>query len=92
MLSWRIGGFLLTSRLVPSLLAHGLEIGTQDTSNLQLVAGHDFPDGYWYCHVDDTGGIRLYEGFEESINGGKANALELVAPAVAQPLFIHTRG
>ena len=68
-----------------------LEIGTQDKSNLQLVAGHNFPDGYWYCHVDDTGGIRLYEGFQEAINGGKANALELVAPTAAQPLFIHTK-
>ena len=68
-----------------------LEIGTQDASTLQLVAGHVFPDGYWYCHVDDTGGIRLYDRFEEAINGGKANALELVAPSVAQPLFIHTK-
>lgn len=68
-----------------------LEIFTQDKSNLQLVKGHDFPDGYWYCHVDDTGGIRLYDNFQDSVNGGKANALELVQPSVAQPIYIHTK-
>ena len=68
-----------------------LEIYTQDRSNLQLVKGHNFPDGYWYCHVDDTGGIRLYDKFEETINGGRTNALELVAPTAAQPLYIHTK-
>ena len=68
-----------------------LEIYTQDKSNLQLVKGHDFPDGYWYCHVDDTGGIRLYDNFEDAVNGGKLKALELIQPAVAQPIYIHTR-
>ena len=68
-----------------------LEIGTQDKSNLQLVQGHDFPDGYWYCHVDDTGGIRLYDKFEEAINGGKANALPLVHPSADQQIYIHTK-
>ena len=68
-----------------------LEIGTQDKSNLQLVQGHDFPDGYWYCHVDDTGGIRLYDKFEEAINGGKANALPLVQPSADQQIYIHTK-
>lgn len=69
-----------------------LEIGTQDqTTNLELVAGHNYPDGYWYCHVDETGGIRLYDDFQDAVNGGKANALELVQPSVAQPIYIHTK-
>ena len=70
----------------PSSIITGarLEIGTQDGSNLQLVQGHNFPDGYWYCHVDDTGGIRLYDRFEYAINGGKANALPLVQPSADQ--------
>lgn len=69
-----------------------LEIGTQDqTSNLELVAGHDFPDGYWYCHVDDTGGIRLYDNFQDAVNGGKLNALELVQPSSAQEIYVHTK-
>jgi len=68
-----------------------LEIGTQDKSNLELVAGHNYPDGYWYCHVDDTGGIRLYDNFQSAVNGGRTNALELIQPTVAQPIYIHTR-
>ena len=45
----------------PSALINGdhIEIATQDGSNLQLVDGHDHPDGYWFCHVNDIGGIRL---------------------------------
>lgn len=68
-----------------------LEIGTQDKSNLQLVQGHTFPDGYWYCHVDDTGGIRLYDEFEDAINGGKSKALQLVQPSGDQQIYIHTK-
>lgn len=68
-----------------------LEIGTQDRSNLQLVAGHDFPDGYWYCHVDDTGGIRLYDNFQDAVNGGQLKALSLIQPSEAQPIYLHTR-
>ena len=68
-----------------------IEIATQDGSNLELVAGHNFPDGYWFCHVDPAGGIRLYDTFADAITGGKATALALVAPSATQPINIRTR-
>jgi len=68
-----------------------VEIVTQDGSNLELVAGHDEPDIYVYCHVDDTGGIRLYDDFENSVNGRQEKALELVEPSHAQPVYIYNR-
>ena len=77
----------------PSALITGdhIEIATQDGSNLQLVDGHNYPDGYWFCHVDRAGGIRLYDQFADSISGNKDTALELVAPSVEQPIFIRNR-
>lgn len=77
----------------PSALINGdrIEIATQDGSNLQLVDGHNFPDGYWYCHIDQAGGIRLYDEFHLAIEGGRSSALALVAPSAAQPIYIRNR-
>ena len=77
----------------PSSIITGarLEIGTQDGSNLQLVQGHNFPDGYWYCHVDDTGGIRLYDRFEYAINGGQQTRYLLFNHLLIQQIYIHTK-
>jgi len=65
-----------------------LEISTVDGSNLQLVAGHNFPDGLWFCHIDPIGGIYLYEDYEQAINGKQSLALPLVAPTQAQDITI----
>ncbi|MCE2835388.1 MAG: hypothetical protein LW834_12070 [Cyanobium sp. 49614_E6] len=69
-----------------------LFITTTDRSPLVLVAGHDYPDGYWYCHVDQVGGIRLYEFFEDAVNGGYGNALALIEPTVPQSISVKTIG
>ena len=68
-----------------------IEIGTQDLSPLELVAGHIEPDGYWYCHVDPAGGIRLYDTFSDSIGGTLDTALELVTPTKDQQIYIRNR-
>lgn len=68
-----------------------IEIYTADGSNLQLVVGHNFPDGRWYCHIDDAGGVRLYENFNDAINGGLGTALALVAPVSSQDIVVRTR-
>ena len=77
----------------PSALINGdrIEIATQDGSNLQLVDGHDFPDGYWYCHTDQAGGIRLYDEFADAVTGGKSKAIALIEPSAAQPIYIRNR-
>ena len=60
-----------------------VEIETVDGSTLELVQGHVYPDGNWFAHVDEAGGIRLYDTFDAALTGGAANALELVAPTTA---------
>lgn len=64
-----------------------LAIGTIDGSNLELVAGHVYPDGLWYIHVDEVGGIRLYSNFADSLSGDYDSALDLVAPTAAQDIY-----
>lgn len=77
----------------PSALITGdhIEIRTEDGSDLQLVDGHAFPDWRGYVHVDDAGGIRLFDSFADAINGDKEQAVELVAPATPQPIGVRTR-
>ena len=65
-----------------------IQISTIDRSNLQLVAGHNYPDGTWYCHIDPAGGIYLYEDYGPAINGEPDKALTLVAPSVAQEVVV----
>ena len=36
-----------------------------------------------YIHLDDAGGIRLYDNFGDAIEGNLVPALELVEPSVA---------
>jgi hypothetical protein len=68
-----------------------IEIATQDLSNLELVKGHVYPDGRWYCHVDQTGGIRLYDSFSGSVNGQYSAAVELVSSSQAQDIYVRNR-
>ena len=50
-----------------------LEISTKDGSNLELVSGHNYPDGNWFVAVDDVGGMRLYDTFAHAVGGGASN-------------------
>jgi len=68
-----------------------LEIETEDGSDLELVSGHTGPDGRWFIHVDETGGVRLYDTFADAINGGETNALALVLPSQSTTILARTR-
>jgi len=68
-----------------------VEIATVDGSNLQLVDGHTYPDGQWYIHLDDAGGLRLYDAFQASLSGAENDAIALIAPSVAQAITIQTK-
>lgn len=77
----------------PEALISGdrIEIYTDDATPLELVAGHNFPDGRWYCHIDDAGGVRLYDSFRQAINGSFQDALELVVPSETKQILVRTR-
>jgi hypothetical protein len=68
-----------------------IEIATLDGSNLGLVAGHNYPDGKWYAHVDVAGGLRLYTTFGKALSGELSDALPLVEPPTRKAIQIHTR-
>tara|TARA_Y100001973_G_scaffold60719_1_gene89226 strand:- start:3572 stop:4441 length:870 start_codon:yes stop_codon:yes gene_type:complete len=64
---------------------------TDGSSNLQLVSGVNSRDVSFFAHVDDIGGMRLYETFALAVGGTKANAKTLVAPSENQSISINAR-
>lgn len=68
-----------------------IEIRTIDGSTLELVQGHVYPDGRWYAHVDEAGGIRLYTTFDGALTGSIADALALVEPTTAKRVAVRSR-
>ena len=67
-------------------------ISTKDDSNLELVSGHSHPDGRWYVHIDDAGGMKLYNSFAPSLAGDSSTALTLVTPSAAKDITIQSQG
>lgn len=69
-----------------------VDIATVDKSDLILVDGHDNqPDWRGFIYLDDAGGIRLYDSFEESITGELGTALALETPTATKDIAIRTR-
>ena len=68
-----------------------IEIETADGSNLELLSGHNFPDLRKYIHIDDVGGIRLFNTFASALAGEVTNALTLTAPTSTKSILIRTR-
>ena len=68
-----------------------VEIETVDGSNLELLSGHDFPDLRKYIHIDDMGGIKLYNNFATALAGEVTDALTLTAPSSTKNILIGTR-
>jgi hypothetical protein len=67
-----------------------VEIATIDKSTLELVSGHNYPDGNWYIYVDKMGGIRLFSTFAAAITGKQSDALTLVTPSASKEITIKT--
>ena len=68
-----------------------VEISTADGSTLELVDGHNYPDGKWFVNIDPVGGIRLFESFPLAIEGVTANAKTLVTPSITKNVILQTR-
>jgi len=68
-----------------------IEIDTVDKSNLELLSGHNFPDLRKYIHIDDVGGIRLYDTFSAALAGEVTDALTLTVPSSTKNILIRTR-
>tara|TARA_R100000655_G_scaffold480_2_gene1982 strand:+ start:2026 stop:2892 length:867 start_codon:yes stop_codon:yes gene_type:complete len=68
-----------------------VEISTADGSTLELVDGHNYPDGKWFVNIDPVGGIRLFDSFPLAIEGVTANAKTLVTPSSTKNVILQTR-
>ena len=68
-----------------------IEIETVDKSNLELLSGHSFPDLRKYIHIDDMGGIKLYDTFAAALAGEVSGALTLTTPSSKKDILIRTR-
>lgn len=81
--------FLITGDLV--------EITTTDGTTLDFVASSGWSNntvqtsGNWYAFVDELGGIKLYSNFDNSLEGGSAGLISLVAIARNIPIRVTVR-
>ena len=75
-----------------SLITGGeVEISTANGSTLELVDGHNYPDGKWFVNIDPVGGIRLFNSFATAIEGLPSNALALVTPSATKEVLLKTK-
>lgn len=81
--------YLITGDLV--------EIKTTDGTTLDFVGTDGWADatvydsGNWYIFIDELGGIRLYNSFDDSLEGAKAAAVSLVSIARNIPIAVTVR-
>lgn len=82
-------GFLISGDLV--------EIKTTDGTDLDFVAASGWAanavqsSGNWYVHIDELGGIRLYNSFDDSLAGESTGQIPLVAIIRNIPISVSIR-
>lgn len=68
-----------------------IEISRPDGEDLQLVAGHSGAKYLGFVHVDNVGGLRLYESFDEAVCEKASGLISLVEPTETQNIQVSTR-
>jgi hypothetical protein len=82
-------GYLIAGDLV--------EFTTTDGTNLDFVSSTGWadgtvqPGGNWYVFIDELGGIRLYDNFDDSLEGSTAGLVPLVSIARDIPIAVVVR-
>ena len=72
-----------------------IEIRTTNGTNLSFVDASGWVvnavqnAGHWYIHVDELGGIRLYDTFDKAIEGLQSQAILLTSIAVDIPIAVR---
>jgi len=62
-----------------------VEIQTTDGTTIDFVSANGWSDltvyssGNWYVFIDELGGVRLYDNFDDSLEGSNAGLISLVA-------------
>ena len=76
----------------PSPFITGDEVefrSADEATNLQLVSGITDTSVTRWVHVDQLGGIRLFDSYQQAVNGIKDEALELVTPTENQNIVVN---
>lgn len=68
-----------------------IEITSTDGSALDFISSYTDTNVKKFIHVDELGGIRLYDSFANAVNGGSVNATALAAPANDIPVRVVVR-
>jgi hypothetical protein len=74
-----------------------IEIATTDGTNLDFVAaagwtvGSVQTSGNWYVAVDELGGIKLYDNFDDSLEGSTAGRISLTTITRNIPIRVTVR-
>ena len=74
-----------------------IEISTTDGTNLDFVsaagwtAGSVQSSGNWYIFIDELGGIKLYDNFDDSLAGGTTGQIALASIARDIPIRVTVR-
>lgn len=82
-------GYLITGDLI--------EIKTTDGTTLDFIGTDGWSDatvyesGNWYIFIDELGGIRLYNTFDDSLEGTKELAVNIVDIARDIPIAVSVR-
>ena len=82
-------GYLVTGDLV--------ELATTDNTTLDFVAASGWTagtvqtSGDWYVFIDELGGIKLYDNFDDSLEGSTAGQVTLAAIARNIPIRVTVR-
>ena len=82
-------GYLISGDLV--------ELTTLDGTTLDFVAASGWGNntvqtsGNWYVFIDELGGIRLYDNFDDSLEGSSSGLVPLVAIARDIPIRVVVR-
>ena len=74
-----------------------IEITTTDGTTLDFIASSGWSDntvyssGNWFIYIDELGGIRLYDNFDDSLEGSTAGLVPLVAINRDIPITVTVR-
>ena len=65
-----------------------VEITSTNGAALSFISGYTNTSVKKFLHIDDLGGVRLYDTFANAINGGVTNATALAVPGADIPIRV----
>jgi hypothetical protein len=74
-----------------------VEIKTTDGTNLDFISASGWanatvqPSGVWYVFIDELGGIKLYDNFDDSLEGSTAGIITLTSINRDIPIAVTVR-